>query len=221
MKRTHRSIVLCALGLLATGVSAQTRYVSDELVITFRTGPSTQNAIQRNLTSGQRVEVLEERADSGFSRVRLPDGAEGWVLTQYLQNEPTSGLQLAAAQREAETMRARAETLQQEVADLQQRLTETNGLLNETQSSADKMSSELTEIRSASASALETRDQNENLRRRLAQLTSEAEITGMELDDLRRRERQNWFIVGAAVLFGGIVIGLVAPSLRPKRRSSW
>ena len=35
------------------------------------------------------------------------------------------------------------------------------------------------------------------------------------------RSNQNWFVVGAAVLLGGIVIGLVAPTLRRKRRSDW
>jgi SH3 domain protein len=38
---------------------------------------------------------------------------------------------------------------------------------------------------------------------------------------LARRNDQNWFIVGAAVLLAGIVIGLVAPTLRRKRRSDW
>jgi SH3 domain protein len=38
---------------------------------------------------------------------------------------------------------------------------------------------------------------------------------------LAGRNNQNWFVVGAAVLLGGIVIGLVAPSLRRKRRSDW
>jgi SH3 domain protein len=38
---------------------------------------------------------------------------------------------------------------------------------------------------------------------------------------LAGRSNQNWFIVGAAVLLSGIVVGLVAPSLRRKRRSDW
>jgi SH3 domain protein len=38
---------------------------------------------------------------------------------------------------------------------------------------------------------------------------------------LGSRNNQNWFVVGAAVLLAGIVVGLVAPSLRRKRRSDW
>jgi SH3 domain protein len=38
---------------------------------------------------------------------------------------------------------------------------------------------------------------------------------------LSGRNNQSWFLVGAGVLFGGVVIGLIAPSLRRKRRSDW
>jgi SH3 domain protein len=212
---------LLVLALLATGAMAQTRYVSDELVITFRTGPGSQNAIVRNLTSGDRVEVLEVLEDQGYSRVRLANGDEGWVLTQYLQDEPTAQLRLAAATRDLAAERGRTAELAQRVDELETELAATAESLTETQSSAARVTAELDDVRSASASAIETRQQNATLRQRVADLTAAAEADEMEIDSLRRRERQNWFIIGAAVLLGGIIIGLIAPSLRPKRRSSW
>lgn len=212
---------ILAIALASTAAYAQTRYVSDELVITFRTGPGSQNSILRNLSSGDRVEVLEVLEDEGYSRVRLANGDEGWVLTQYLQDDPTSELRLATVTRELAAARQRTAELEQLVAELEANLASTTQDLSETRSSASQMSTELGDIRSAAASALETREQNTQLRQRVADLTSAAEADEMEIDSLRRRERQNWFIIGAAVLLGGIVVGLVAPSLRPKRRSSW
>lgn len=200
---------------------AQTRYVSDELVITFRTGPSSQNAITRNLTSGDRVQVLETLEDEGYSRVRLDDGAEGWVLTRYLQDGPTAELQLAASARELSETRAENVSLSERVDALERELAEARQSLGETQSRAANLEAEVTDIRDASASTLEIRDQNENLRRRVTQLTNDAEVLSLEISELESRERQNWFVVGAAVLLGGIVIGLVAPSLRTRRKSSW
>jgi SH3 domain protein len=88
-------------------------------------------------------------------------------------------------------------------------------------SRSEEAGAELADVRSASAEALQTRAENENLRRRVAELTAATEVANMQIDELSRRERQNWFIIGAAVLFAGIVIGLVAPTLRRKRRSSW
>ena len=210
-----------AFALLCCDAGAQTRYVSDQLTITFRTGPSNQNSIIRNLTSGTRVSILDEQTESGWIRVSLQDGTEGWVLVQYLQTDPTASLRLQTATRELEGLRERSSLLEQQVMELEANLAETSAALNESRSSAEDMSAELTDVRSASASALETRQQNDNLRQRVAELTSEVTVAELEIDELRRSERQSWFIVGAAVLFGGIVIGLVAPSLRRKRRSSW
>lgn len=208
-----------ALLLIPLAAMSQTRYVSDELTITFRTGPSTQNAIQRNLTSGARLEVLGTEGD--WSHVRLANGDEGWVLTQYLQAEPTAGVELAAATRQLEAATARVGELEARTEQLEAELAATSQALEGLETESTGLESELRDIRSASANALTLRDENEELRRRVSELTSQTNVAEMEIAELRSRERQNWFIVGAAVLLGGVVIGLIAPSVRPKRRSSW
>ena len=212
---------LFALILMAEAGIAQTQYVSDSLVITFRTGPSAQNTVTRNLTSGDRVELLQTLEDEGYSLVRLDDGAEGWVLTRYLQPEPTAELLLAASTRDLNTTRQENASLLERVEELESELASARRSLGDTETRSSDLASELADIREASASALETREENESLRRRVTQLTTNAEVAVLEIAELRRRERQNWFIVGAAVLLGGIVIGLIAPSLRPKRKSNW
>jgi SH3 domain protein len=222
----HRSDLTASLlliGLLfACGVAhAQTRYVSDDLTITLRTGPSTQNAIIRNLTSGDSVQVLEEIEEEGYSRVRAGDGTEGWVISRYLQPVPTAALRLAEAERDLAAARQRVGSLEAEVAELGGSLQQSEAQLSEAQSSGASMSDELADIRSAAANAIAIRDQNESLRRRVAELSADVDLVAMENAELSSRNRQNWFIVGAAVLFGGVVIGLIAPSLRPRRRSSW
>jgi SH3 domain protein len=83
------------------------------------------------------------------------------------------------------------------------------------------VSSELAEIRTASANVVEIRDQNESLRQRLNDREQDVDRLTIENSALARRSNQNWFIVGAGVLFGGVVIGLIAPSVRRKRRSDW
>jgi SH3 domain protein len=220
MKHMQSFGAIC-LFLFACALQAQTRYVSDELVITLRTGPSSQNAITRNLTSGARVEVLEENDAGNYARVRLVDGTEGWVLTQYLQDEPTASLRLTTATRELAEAERRAAEFEDGATGLDAELATTREALEQLQAYAEGIESELADIRAASASAIETREQNERLTSRVSSLTAEADLVDMEMRDLRSRNRQSWFIVGAGVLFGGIVIGLVAPSLRRKRRSSW
>lgn len=212
---------LVVIALVAQVAGAQTRYISDEFFVPFRTGPSIQNAITRNLASGTRVDIVEDREDVGYARVRLQDGVEGWVQTQYLQAEQVAEVRLQAATRERDALRDETAALAGRVSELEAELAASAAALAEARSRGATTGAELADVRSASANALETRAQNESLRQRVAELTAAVDVGNIQIDELRRRERQNWFIIGAAVLFGGIVIGLVTPTLRRKRRSDW
>ena len=77
----------------------ETRYVTDQLEITMRSGTSTQNSIVRMLRSGTAIEVIETDDESGYSRVRMSSGTEGWVLTRFLMTEPSSREQLVTLRR--------------------------------------------------------------------------------------------------------------------------
>lgn len=201
---------------------AQTRYVSDRTIVELRRGPSTEYLILRNLEAGERVEVLEQNADAGYSLVRVADqGTEGWILTRFLTAEPIARERLVVAERSLAAARERVTALEAQTADLTRELAATKGDLDQTRANHGTVSRELSDIRTAAANVVEIRDQNARLQQRLVQRDREVEELTAENARLAGRNNQNWFIVGAAVLLGGIVIGLVAPSLRRKRRSDW
>lgn len=217
-----KRIVFVCLLLAAATAAGQTRYISDEIPITLRTGPSLDNRIVRNLTSGDRVQVLDVDEDAGYTRVRVQsDGSEGWLLSRYLESEPVARDRLASAERELAAARSRVEELQARVGELEDELASAREQLSTTSAAKQDLTSELEDIRDASANALSIRDQNEELRRRLAESEHRINRLTMENAELASDSRQSWFMVGAGVLFGGILIGLIAPSLRRKRRSSW
>jgi SH3 domain protein len=171
---------------------------------------------------GTALEVLEEDAGNSYSHVRVTGSdVEGYVLTQYLTPERAARDLLAEAERTLASTRAQVQNLETELADLRTELGTTRTTLEEERASGSEISAELADIREASANAVALRDQNEMLRRRVNELTAEVEAMVIENSRLASRSRQNWFVVGAAVLVGGIVIGLIAPSLRRTRRSSW
>lgn len=214
------------LGLLVLAfellVQAQTRYVSDRTIVELRRGPSTEYLILRNLEAGERVEILEQNADAGYSRVRVADqGTEGWILTRFLTAEPIARERLVVAERSLAAARERVTALEAETAQLTRDLAATRGDLEQTRTNHGTVSQELTDIRNAAANVVEIRDQNARLQQRLVQRDREVEELTAENARLEARSNQNWFVVGAAVLLGGIVIGLIAPSLRRKRRSDW
>jgi SH3 domain protein len=213
------ALVLCAL---AAAANAQTRYVSDRTIVELRRGPSIEFLIVRNLEAGTQVQVLEQNEEAGYSRVRVADqGTEGWILTRFLTAEPIARDRLAAAERNLATARTRVADLEQQVQTLTADLTARQSELAETRTNHSTVSQELAELRTSAANVVQITEQNESLRQRLIQRDREVEELSAANAALRGRSSQNWFVVGAGVLFVGIVVGLVAPSLRRKRRSDW
>jgi SH3 domain protein len=207
--------------LCASAAHGQTRYVSDKLSVELRRGPSNEYLIIRNIEAGSAVEVLEQN-DDGYSRVRLAEqGVEGWVLTRFLSTETSARDRLAVAERSLGNSRSRVTELEQQVAALTSDLGSTKTELDRTRTNHGEVSQELSSIKTAAANVVEIRDQNESLRQKLIDRERQVEQLTAENAALSGRNNQNWFIVGAGVLLGGIVIGLVAPSLRRKRRSDW
>jgi SH3 domain protein len=97
-------------GLLA----AQVRYVSDEMAITLRKTKGVDAAVAGLLASGTRLELLETDAATGYARVRVAPGREGWVLARYLAMEPAARERLAKIQVQLEEQQAMVRLLEAE-----------------------------------------------------------------------------------------------------------
>lgn len=218
MRLRWAGLVALALELLAHG---QTRYVTDRTIVELRRGPSTEYLILRNLEAGERVEVLEQN-EQGYSRVRVADqGTEGWILTRFLIDEPIARERLAAAERNLTGARERASTLEAQNQELARDLATARTELEQARTGHATVSRELADLRTAAANVVEIRDDNTRLTQSLGQRERQVEQLTADNARLAARNNQNWFVVGAAVLLAGIVIGLVAPTLRRKRRSDW
>jgi SH3 domain protein len=219
MRLRWTGLVLLVCELAA---QAQTRYVTDRTLVELRRGPSTEYLILRNLEAGERVDVLEQNAEAGYSRVRVADeGTEGWILTRFLTAEPIARERLAVAERNLTGARERVTALEAQNLELANDLAAARTALEQAQASHGTASRELADIRTAAANVVEIRDENTRLQQRLVQRDQEVEQLTADNARLAGRDNQNWFVVGAAVLLGGIVIGLIVPTLRRKRRSDW
>ena len=109
------------LGLvISAGARAQdqVRYVTDELAIALRDGPSGEAATRGVLTSGARVTLLERRESTGYARVRMADGKEAWILERYLTKEPIARVRVERAEKELAAAQAELKKLKDENARL-------------------------------------------------------------------------------------------------------
>ena len=207
--------------LFSTLSLAQTRYVSDQIEATLRTGPSLGHAVQRMLRAGVALEVLEEDPKSGYTRVKTSSGVEGWLLSRYLMAEPDARSQVEKFAKQINTsadldgsVRAQLNAIKEEYENARKRITVL-------ESTNKRLESELDSIRKTSANVLSIDKENKKLQQKLA-VTEESFLNlQTENNELGDRKQRDWFVAGALVLLGGIVLGLILPRFAKRRHSRY
>jgi SH3 domain protein len=211
-------LCLCGIG----HALAETRYVTDRLQIMLRKGESTKHKIIRSLPSGEAVNVLEIDESTGYSRVQTEDGAIGFVLTRQLQDEPVARERLTAIEARLAELQQTPDRLPAKLSELQSAYETLESRHEELEGERDRLEEELASIRRASANVVRITEERSELRKNVADLTRQVANLQQENRDLSNQTSQRWFLIGAGVVAGGILIGLLLPHLRFRRRkSSW
>lgn len=219
MKRAVVTLLFLALAGTAT---AETRYVTDELEITLRQGESTGHKIISMLKSGTPVEIVGTNKSTGYSRVRTPEGKEGFALTRYLQEEPGAREQLAALKERLAVVETEPVRLTTEIEELRDQHTRLQQSHEDTVQAKAALEQELAGIRQTAANAINIANERTDLQKRVAALSRKVADLEQENRELANEEAQDWFIIGAGVAIGGLILGLILPNLRMRRRkTSW
>ena len=211
MKRFLPLFFLLSLSALSIPSWAETGYATDALPVPIRRGTSTEHKILRMVPSGTPLQILETDDAEGYSKVKTPEGTVGWILTRYLMDQPPPR-QLAAQ-------------LQSQVDNLEEKnkvLKEKADALDTTSASLTRCSEELSEIQHTAAQTLSIERENRSLQQEAAQAREQADYFQQENASLRDESKRNWFLTGAGVGLGGVILGLIMPSLlRRRQRRHW
>jgi SH3 domain protein len=214
--------VIFVCGVLAGGyANAETVWVSDQFEIMLRTGPSTSNAIERMLGSGTVLESLETDADSGYSRVRTAGGTEGWVLTRYLMGEPPAREQLIRLSGQLTNANEQGSSMGSQLKSIETEYLAAKRRIEELESERERLQADLAEITRTAANVLAIDAQNKELRQQLTDTEIAVSVLDEENVSLSAQSTRYWFISGALVLLGGIVLGLILPRMKFQRRSGY
>lgn len=203
-------------------VVAQTMYVSDELTILMRADKGNQYRILKSLPSGSRLKVIEVDKN-GYSKVVTEEGKSGWVLSRFLKKEPIARTQLKQAIERADKLNQEKKLLQQELSKLKKDKSLLTQSEKDLQDRNSKITDEVVKLRKIAARPMQLEKNNEKLRNELLENEAQTRILKQELQALRDDSEKQWFMTGAAILFGGILLGLILPNLRtnPQRKQNW
>ncbi|MDX1343551.1 TIGR04211 family SH3 domain-containing protein [Reinekea sp. G2M2-21] len=201
---------------------AETLWLSDVLWVNVRTGPGSEYRSLKTITSGTRMEVLEELEDSDFIRVRTEDGLEGWIPKRYTFDEPTGRIQ-------AENMAAEKQQLQQQYDTLEAKYTalladkgDVNGELETLRTNNAELSKELNRIKAISGDAINLDAEYQDLAEENARVKNELDVLKAENSSLKEYNDTQMLYVGGILIIIGIILGVVLPRLTGrKRKDGW
>ena len=176
-------------------------YIRDTLYVPLRGGESIEHRIiHRGIKSGTTLDRLEINEKTGYTRVRTEEGLEGWLLTQYLVEEPIAKTQLDSVKSELQLLDTKhQQTLLslKEAKEAREVLADQNVLL----------AKDLAKITSLSAQVIAINDQNK-------QLSADSDVLLQNIKDLNELtdalsddRAQKWFLRGAGVILIGLVFG--------------
>lgn len=208
------------LMLVAVASSAATLYISDELTVPLRRGPTTgHKIIHAALPSGMALEVLDEDKAAGFTQVRTPNGTEGWVPTQYLTSQPIARDQLAAANKRIQSLETQLQGMKNDFQETRGARTAAESRNNELDKQARQLQSELAEIRRVSATSVAQYEENKQLKTQNQELHQQVTELSSKVGQLERNTQLRWLLGGGALVLLGLSLGAWIKS-RPKR-SNW
>jgi len=216
---------ILAFGLLiilpATQVVAEPMWVSDQFEVMLRSGPSTNNAIERILPSGTALELVERDDDAGYARVRTAAGTEGWVLTRYLMDEPSAREQLEALTSRLTSAAAQGSSLTSQLDAVQGEYDSASRQISTLENEKRRLEGELAEIKRTAANVLAINNQNKELRDQLANAEIQAATLEQQNRELTGQTTRYWFMTGAMVLVVGMILGIWLPRIRWQRKSRY
>ena len=218
MKPPVKSYLLVALYLLFSYaiVSAETMYVTDNVKLTLRSGPSMEYKIIAVIESGQQLEMLKSGDEWSF--VKFGDDKEGYVLTRYLTPDPTHSVILKQLEIRHKELTQQAAALLEENTQLKSENQSLNSVAGTNEKELKKLRDDYEKLKAESAEFLVLKSKYEKVAAELAQQTKRADKLEGEMGNLAMNQYIKWFLAGSGVLVAGFFIGYSAR--RQRRRSS-
>ena len=211
-------IIALVLTLISTPVWAQEAWITDQLEVPIRSGESNEYRILRFLDSGTQIEVVSRNTSTGYSLIRDAQGRDGYVLTRYLEREPTASKRLESMRSELAQIRDDAANGTARIAQLREQLAQATDERNAARNALASTEAELSEIKRVSGDTLAIFEANKNLRAQLEILEDEAALLRSDNITLADDRDKMFMLIGAGLVLLGLVLGLILPNLRRRRR---
>lgn len=214
---------LIVLTLLVTTARAETRYISDQLIVTLREQPQQNAQSINHLKTDTPVEVLEDAGD--YAKVKTRAGEIGYIQKHYLLSETPKAIIIRQLQQERDRLAekvadmqgqltavtSRGDKTQQELAtqlaESDKQLSELREKLEESQTTLARISQDYQTLQKDAEDVVNIARERDQLRKTNQELTTDLASLKDKVEDLTMSAIIKWFLAGAGVLLLGWIIG--------------
>jgi len=217
-------ITLAVVGqfALVTPAQAEYRWVADSIYLPLRSGQGTQYRIIANLKTGTRLTLLSEDPRSEWVKVETASGTAGYVLRQHLLDTPTAAQQLAGTKTELESLRKQFNELKLQLDSSRSDEESLGQALRTSEQGFEQLQQQYDELKRISSNAVTLHERHSELLHSHEMLKTELEVLKAANARLQADARNTFFLYGVGAVLLGVVITLVVPHLRRRRRfSEW
>lgn len=191
--------------MLATSLNSYSavRYISDDIYVFLLAGPGTQYRITGTVKVGEKINTLKLDNKTKFMKVKTKAGKVGWVKSSELQQGLPAKTRLPVLQKQLKNTQKRLRTIDQD--------------------NKKDQSDNITQLSTQETLIKNLRNDKVSLQETITSL----EARNLELDLLQDtkedRIQMEWMINGGAVLFFGLILGLILPLMprRKKNKNKW
>ncbi len=224
------AIVLLA-GISVSFCQAQTAYVSDLLILTFRDGPGASYPVVKTLKSNTPLTILNEK--DGFYNVSLASGEQGWVDKQFVMFETPKTVIIEQLNREKASLEDQIKRLEAALTrDKEAPLVRETGSVDPATGPAEQLAelqeknrqlardleqtrTEFNALKKAAEDVTGTMNANKRLKAENKRLSQSIEHQNTDTGSIFKTEMIKWFLAGFGVLLIGWIIG---KSVSPNRK---
>ena len=215
-------LLATALLTLSSPTLAETVYVGDTIYVPLRTGPGNEYRIlHRGVKTGTELTLLDQKKINNFYKVKINSSdQEGYMPSQYIFFEPPASMQLEKLKAENTQLTAKINAVNGQLAALQNDLKERDQTLNNDSQNAQELAEDLSEIKAVSSKSVELDQKNTILRTTNEELLARVQTLEIDNQQLADNAKQQWYLYGVGTVLLGLIIGLIAPSLRSRKKTA-
>jgi SH3 domain protein len=213
--------VLFLFILVSSPGYAKTIYVTDSLDLPLRSEESSKGKIISLLHTGTPLVLLSENNQSGFSKVQLQNGMQGFISTRNTMSKPPNHSKLESTTKDLTTLQVENTALKEELAKTKATITPGTTLEQSLSAERDRLDRELLELKRISANQIQVKNERDELKEQLVKATRDFEQLKLESKAMKDGANQDWFLYGGMLSLAGVILGFILPKMAWRRKNSW